>query len=203
MPSASLTRLDPTDGPRAVALLLHGGKARSTQPVDGRSASWRRMATMQRALAPGLHEAGVAAWLLRYQWRGWNGGAPVVDARWALDEVRAAFGDIPVVLVGHSMGARTSVHVADDPSVVGVVGLAPWWGREDPAHTLRGKHLRAAHGHADRITSARMTAAYVARAQGVARSATFTDMGPVGHYMFRRVSAWNRVAREQTLAVLR
>ena len=33
---------------------------------------------------------------------------------------------MPVVLLGHSMGGRTAVAVADDPSVVGVVALAPW-----------------------------------------------------------------------------
>ena len=125
------------------------------------------------------------------------------DARWALEEVRRAHGDVPVVLLGHSMGARTAVHVADDPAVVGVVGLAPWWSlQDDPVRTLRGTHLRAAHGRSDHITSARQTREYVAAAGGVAASASFTDMGRVGHYLLRRIPAWNDFAVESVLEVL-
>ena len=44
MTDPHLTRHD-LDGPtRAVVLVLHGGKPRSAQSVDGRSASWRRAA---------------------------------------------------------------------------------------------------------------------------------------------------------------
>ena len=102
---------------------------------------------MQRALAPGLRRRRAADWLLSYRLRGWNGGAgPVDDARWALEQVRRELGDLPVVLLGHSMGARTAIHVADDDSVVGVVGLAPWWPADEPVEALRGKHLVGAHG---------------------------------------------------------
>ena len=129
-----LTKYDAPGRPRAMILVLHGGKPRSRQPIDGRSASWRRALWLQRDIAKRAHEAGVGVWLLRYRERGWNGGADRVDdARWALDQLRATHGNVPVVLLGHSMGARVAVHVADDPSVVGVVGLAPWWSAEDPS----------------------------------------------------------------------
>ena len=80
-----------------VALVLHGGTQRSETPVDGRSASWRRMAAMQRSITPRLHEAGIATWLLRYRVRGWNGdgSGARADARWALQQVRATYGDVP------------------------------------------------------------------------------------------------------------
>ena len=197
----ALTRLD-VDSPRAVVLVLHGGKQSSRQPVDARSASWRRMAAMQRTITPTLHAAGVGTWLLRYTVRGWNGGAPVVDARWALRRLRDELGDVPVVLLGHSMGARTAAYVADDPSVVGVVGLAPWWQPDDPVSALRGKPVVAAHGRTDKITSARMTRAFLARAEQVAAGVEFVDMGRVGHYMFRRVPTWNDVASSRCLALL-
>ena len=197
----ALVRLD-TPAQRAVVLVLHGGKQTSRQPVDQRSASWRRMAAMQRAITPALHEQGVGTWLLRYRVRGWNGGAPLTDARWALDEVRRELGDVPVVLLGHSMGARTAAYVADDRSVVGVVGLAPWWMPEDPVDALRGRRVLAAHGRTDKITSARQTRAFLGRAEAAGAEATFHDMGRVGHYMLRRVPAWNAVATQACLALV-
>ena len=175
-----LTRLDVARTRGPLVLLLHGGKERSDEPVDGRSASWRRMAAIQRAVTPAAHEAGASTWLLRYQVRGWNGGAPTADARWALDEVRRELGDIPVVLLGHSMGGRTAVHVADDPSVVGVVALAPWFPKGETVEALAGKTLRAAHGSADKITSSRATAGLRRARPAEGADATFTDMGRVG-----------------------
>lgn len=198
----SLSRSDAPE-PRAVILMLHGGKDRSQQVVDDRSASWRRCRSMQRTISPGAHAAGVSTWLLRYRRRGWNGGqGPVEDARWALSEVRRELGDLPVVLLGHSMGARTSVHAAAHDSVVGVVGLAPWLPPGERVAGLAGRHLLAAHGRRDRITSYRATAAFVERARAVASSAELHDMGPVGHYMLRRVPAWNDVALSGALGML-
>ncbi len=203
-PLPSLTRLDLPGTPRALVLLLHGGTEHSTQSVDGRSASWRRMAAVQRSITPRIHEAGTSTWLLRYRERGWNGGRGAVDdVRWALTQVRRELGELPVVLLGHSMGGRAAVHAAGHSQVVGVVGLAPWLPAGESVVALTGKHLRTAHGRADHITSARQTAAYVDRASRVATSAESIDMGRVGHYMFRRVAAWNEVAASQSLAVLR
>ena len=198
-----LTKYDAPGDARAMILVLHGGKPRSRQAIDGRSASWRRALWLQRDIAPRAHDAGVGVWLLRYRERGWNGGADrSADARWALDELRAAHGDVPVVLLGHSMGARVAVRVADDASVRGVVGLAPWWSAEDPVSTLAGRTLRAAHGRRDRITSFRETTRYVERARTVADSADLRDMGALGHYMVRGASRWHDVAIDLSLAVL-
>ena len=203
VPAPSLTRLDPDVPPAGVVLMLHGGREASREPVDGRSASWLRCAAMQRTIHRELEKAGHATWLLRYRERGWNGGVDrAADARWALDELRAAHGDVPVVLLGHSMGARVAVHVADDPSVRGVVGLAPWWSAEDPVATLAGRTLRAAHGRRDRITSFRETARYVERAQAVAASAELRDMGSLGHYMITGSSRWHDVAIASSLEIL-
>jgi predicted esterase len=206
VPEPILTRLD-APAPRAVVLLLHGGKEHSTQPVDGRSASWRRMAALQRAVTPQLHEAGASTWLLRYRTRGWDGGADrIQDARWALDEVRATLGDVPVVLLGHSMGGRTAVHVADDPQVTGVVALAPWLPPSEPVEALlagrRGTPLRAAHGRRDRITSYRATRDFVDRAHAAGADATLEDMGWAGHYLLSRVGAWNAFAVGRAQALL-
>lgn len=198
-----LTKYDAPGRPGAMILVLHGGKPRSHQSIDGRSASWRRALWLQRDIAKRAHSAGVGVWLLRYRERGWNGGADrVADARWALDQVRTAHGDVPVVLMGHSMGARVAVHVADDRCVVGVVGLAPWWSAQDPVSTLAGRSLVAAHGRRDRITSFHETARYVERAQRFADRAELHDMGALGHYLLTGSGRWHAVALSSSLAIL-
>jgi len=192
---------------RGLVLMLHGGAEHGPHPIDARSLPYRRTGWMRDAIAGRLARAGVGVALLRFTVRGWNSGlgeepSPVADARAALDRLRSEHADLPVVLLGHSMGARTAVWVADDPSVVGVVGLAPWLPPGDPVRQLAGKHLVAAHGRRDRITNPRATAAYVARARPVAASARFVDMGPLGHYLIKGVRRWNATAVTESLAVL-
>lgn len=200
----SLTQYAAPTTVTGAVLMLHGGKDRGQQIVDGRSASWRRCAAMARAIGRDAEAAGAAVWLLRYRRRGWNGGSgPVEDARWALAQVREQVGDLPVVLLGHSMGARTAVHVADDAQVRGVVALAPWLPDGEPVGALADRTLVAAHGSRDRITSPRATRAYVERARAAGAAASFVDMGRAGHYMLRRAAAWNDLAVTESLTLLR
>jgi len=200
----SITRVDAKGRVRAVVLVLHGGTQHSQAPVNDSNLSWRRARGLQRALGQHVADDGVAAWCLRYGQRGWNDVAapsPVPDARWALDQIRENV-DVPVVIVGHSMGARTGARVVDDPSVRGLVALAPWFPSGEPVAALQGKDLVVAHGRRDRITSYAASRAFVEHCHGVARSASFTDMGPVGHYLLRRVSAWNQLAATSALGML-
>ncbi|WP_196780853.1 alpha/beta fold hydrolase [Nocardioides sambongensis] len=196
----ALARQGPPD-PRGIVLLLHGGKPRDPGPVPPRSASVWRMQAMRDAVAPALARHGLASWLLRYDARGWNGGAPVADARWALDRAREEHPGLPVVLLGHSMGARTGARVADDPAVRGLVALAPWFDSADPVAPLAGKSLVAAHGRRDRITSARMTRAFVVRAGEAGADARFVDMGLTGHYLLHGSRRWARLARDAVLTM--
>ena len=201
----ALDRRAPESTPRGVVLVLHGGTPRSLEPVGTRSGSLWRMQVLRDALQRDVLKAGHALWLLRYARRGWNGGTargPVPDARWALDEVRAAYGDVPVVLVGHSMGARVASRVADDPSVRGVVALAPWFDGGDPVTALAGKDLVVGHGLRDRITSARGSQAFTERAAAVAARAEFYPLGRAGHYLLYRPRRWNRFALRHSLDVL-
>lgn len=197
---------EPADA-RAVALMLHGGAERGPHPIDERSLAFRRTRWMTTTISGHLGRAGVRTALLRFEVKGWNAGrgpepSPVADAREAIGHLRSAVPDLPIVLVGHSMGARTAAWVADEPGVVGVVGLAPWLPADDPVAPLAGKHLVAAHGRRDRITSARATATYVRRAEPVAASARFVDMGPLGHYMVAGVRRWNVAAISATLSIV-
>lgn len=187
--------------------MLHGGKPKSTKAVDGRSLSWRRSLVMQRAIAHRAHQQGVSVWLTKFAAAGWNaasptGPTPIPDARWTLDQLRADLGEIPVVLLGHSMGARTAVAIADDALVTGVVALAPWFPPDDSVDALAGKHLVAAQGRRDRITSYAHTEAFVARADHVAASTRMIDMGGLGHYLIKGAHLWNDVALSHCFDVL-
>ena len=216
-PAPSLTRGDVAGRPTGVVLMLHGGRADGLRPVEESNASWRRSRWMMDHVTGRLNRAGVSVWLLRYSVCGWNqrngrspstapsapsAPSPVPDTRWALDEVRRELGDLPVVLLGHSMGGRTAVAAAGDPSVVGVVALAPWLPPDEPNAGLAGKPFAAAHGRSDRITSLRQTRAFARNAEGVASSVELQDMGRVGHYMFRTIPAWNAFAVSRSLTQL-
>jgi pimeloyl-ACP methyl ester carboxylesterase len=199
-----LTVHDSVSQPVAAVLVLHGGKDRSRSPVTGRSLSWQRGAALGRTLGRRLHAQGVAVRLLRYRSVGWNGdGAEkTADARWALEQISVELGELPVALVGHSMGGRTACHAADHPLVRGVVALAPWLPPGESIAALRGKELHAAHGRRDRITRAADTRAYVERATEVATAASFTDMGDRGHYLLTGVHAWNSFAEDRVRRLL-
>jgi pimeloyl-ACP methyl ester carboxylesterase len=199
-----LSTLDSVDAPRAVVLVLHGGKDRSRSPVTLRSLSWQRAAALGRTLGRRLHDDRVGVRLLRHRSVGWNGDGSqkIADARWALDGIRQEAGDVPVVLVGHSMGGRTACHVADHPSVRGVVALAPWLPPGERVDPLTDRELHAAHGRRDRITRARDTRAYVERAAQVASATSFTDMGDRGHYLLSGIHAWNAFAVDRVRRVL-
>jgi dienelactone hydrolase len=161
------------------------------------------MRPFARALQRRGRRRGVAVWQLRYRYRGWNGDemSPVPDARWALDEVRRCHGDVPVVLIGHSMGGRTAQRVADDASVRGVAALAPWLFDTEPTEQLAGRAVRIAHGDGDKVTSARASRRYADRA------ARYTDVRYVTvrrdmHAMLVRARTWHRLATTFALGVL-
>ena len=193
--------------PRGVVLMLHGGAETGLDEVGSRSGPYVRTRLMAAAIGPRLSAQGVGLALLRFSIRGWNADrgepSPLADARWAIGEIATKYEGAPIVLLGHSMGARTALHVADEPAVVGVVGLAPWFPKDDDVSAVAGKELIAAHGSGDRITSARHTRALLERAEAAGARTRFVDMGPLGHYMLRRTGGWNRAALEACLSVLR
>jgi predicted esterase len=187
-------------------LVLHGGAEEDPGPVTWGHKPWLRARLLGLQVGPALRRAGLDVWLLRYREIGWNAGsaatpAPVQDARWALDRVRDRHPDPDrVLLLGHSMGARTSLAVADDPLVRGVVGLAPWFPLGEAVEPIAGKRLVAAHGRADTVTKYTETEALVRRATGVAASAELVDMGDLGHTMMDGLGRWNALVREHVLA---
>ena len=201
---APAVAVHPADGSTtAVVLVLPGGRADSFDPTDTRQLTAVRMRPFARALHRRGRRKGIAVWMLRYRFRGWNGAemSPVPDARWALDEVRRRHGDVPVALVGHSMGGRTALRVAGDPSVRGVVALAPWLLDTEPVDQLAGRPVLIAHGDLDKVTSPRASRRYAERAAAVTLVRYVTVRREL-HGMVLRWRTWHRLATSFALAAL-
>ena len=147
---------------------------------------------------------GVEVRVLCYRYRGWNKPDldPVADARWALAEIRRAHGDIPIALVGHSMGARVALRVADEPGVVAVCGLAPWTTAKDQVEQLAGKDVLIAHGDRDTTTEPADSHAYFERARLVSDSVRLLDIPGEGHAMLRKPRLWTLLVRRFVLGAL-
>ena len=189
---------------RAVALVLHGGQETSKARAHSLRPPYLRMLPFARELRRAGREGGLAVWALRYRYRGWNAPDldPVADARWALDEVRRAHPDVPVVLVGHSMGGRVALHVAADPAVTAVCALAPWTPDGDPVDQLAGRTVLIAHGDQDTVTDPALSFAYAVRAKAVTDAACRFEMRDEAHAMLRRSREWHLLVRRFSLGVL-
>jgi alpha-beta hydrolase superfamily lysophospholipase len=189
---------------RAVVLVLHGGQEVSTRPATRWYPAYWRMVPFARDLRRAGRAAGVAVWLLRNRYRGWNEPEldAVADARWALAEVRRAHPDVPVVLVGHSMGGRVGLRVADDPAVVAVCALAPWTPEGEPVAQLADRTVLIAHGVRDRITEPALSYSYAERAKLVTEAVVRFDVHGETHALLRRYSEWTLLVRRFTLGVL-
>ena len=181
---------------RGVALVLHGGRANSYESVRGSHLSPARMLPFAQTLRATGGPHGLSVWTLRNRYRGWNGAdmSPVQDARWALSHIRRDHPDLPVYLLGHSMGGLTALCVADDPQVQAVVALAPWLNRETPVQHVAGRRVLIVHGTEDRWTSPANSLAYARRAEAVAESVDYVSLQGAGHFMVRRLGLWNSLA---------
>ena len=80
---------------RAVALVLHGGREFSAEPVGAHQLAVLRMVPIARHLASAGAADGLGVWRLRFRYRGWNSRAgagedayPVADVRWAVQQLR-------------------------------------------------------------------------------------------------------------------
>jgi alpha-beta hydrolase superfamily lysophospholipase len=189
---------------RAVVLVLHGGAEHGTGPVQAWKPAYLRMVPIARALHRAGRKDGLEVRLLRNRRYGWNAPAedPVDDARWALERLRADHPGLPVVLVGHSMGARVALRVADDPAVRGVCALAPWTPRGEPVEAVAGRSVLVVHGTRDRMTSPAESHAFAERAADVAARVARFEIANEGHAMLRRPRVWTRLTVAFTLELL-
>lgn len=171
--------------PAGVALVLHGGRELSSDPVRAWNLAVLRMLPIARSLGAVGQPSGLAVARLRYGVRGWNGPArsPVADVRAALVALAERFPDTPVALVGHSMGARAALHAADHPAVRAVVALAPWITSDDPLEPVRDRRLLIVHGRADRVTDPAASCAYAGAVAPAAASCCWVGVRGEGHVL--------------------
>jgi predicted esterase len=192
----------PADGgTTAVALFCHGGTVASVEPPRERALSLVRMRAVEQFVSTAGAGRGLTTGLLRYRVAGWNGMAAdaFADVRWSLDRIRAEHGDVPIVLVGHSMGGRAALRAGGEPQVSAVCALAPWTPPGEPVGHLRGVTVAILHGRGDRWVPAALSAEFAQRAQRAgAHVARFTVAG--GHSMVRRAHLWHTFVRDVVLA---
>jgi pimeloyl-ACP methyl ester carboxylesterase len=180
---------------RGVVVVAHGGQEVSTAPTSAVQPAVLRMIPVTMAVGQALRGRGVLVRRPRFRVRGWNGAqaSPVQDLSDLLDDIRGGIGPVPIVLVGHSMGARAALRAAGHPSVAAVAGLAPWLPPGEPVDQVAGRRILLAHGTADVVTSAAETWAYAERARALTTVAEIEVRGG-DHPMIRRASLWHALA---------
>jgi dienelactone hydrolase len=186
---------------RGLALFCHGGTPTSIDPPREAALSLVRMRAIEQFVRSSTAERGIGTHLLRYRVAGWNGEAADAynDVRWAIEQLRAEHGpEVPIVLVGHSMGGRAVLRAGGDQQVTAVCALAPWTPPGEPVDHLRGRTVAILHGRGDRWVPARLSADFALRARAagvdVARFVT-----PGGHSMVRGALRWHRFVRDVVL----
>ncbi|MGB0102469.1 MAG: alpha/beta fold hydrolase [Nocardioides sp.] len=182
--------------PEAVVLALHGGASRPDRPdVHPAQLSVLRMVPLARRIAR-AGRGRLAVYRLLNSSRGWDTShTPVDDVRWALARLRETYGDLPVGLVGHSLGGRAALLAGAEPEVRCVVALNPWVYPDDPRGPVDVAELPVliVHGTADRIADparARIVASTLARSAAV----DFREVVGGKHAMLRQSGEFERPA---------
>lgn len=180
--------------PAGIVLVLHGGKVRSTAPATWHDVAVIRMAPFARAVASRAPDLAVAR--LLDSTKGWNSPArfPIRDAEEALDEIRDRHPGRPIALLGHSMGGRVALHLADAPDVSVLVALAPWIAPGDEARGGPGLDALLMHGTLDRITDPRATAHMATGMRARGARVIWRPMPFSAHSMLLRARAWHTTA---------
>ena len=184
-------------GPCGLVVVLHGGRSVSAEPTTPLQLSVVRMIPVARAVRRAVADGGIAVCRPRFRVRGWNAGlaSPVADLEQWLDEAARRLGDVPVALIGHSMGARAALRAAGHPQVRAVAGLAPWLPPGEPVGQLAGRRVLLAHGDRDTVTSPAQTWAFAERARAVTQVTTVPVPGG-DHAMLRGAARWHRLTAE-------
>jgi pimeloyl-ACP methyl ester carboxylesterase len=191
--------------PEGVVLVLHGGGEKGFGPMPWWEGPVLRMKPFAMAIERRAR-GRLAVVRLKNRYFGWNGTeqTPLTDGRWALDQVRARYPDLPVAMVGHSMGGRVITHLAGEPGVTTIVGLAPWVVEGDPRLGRPGLDVLFMHGAKDTTTDPRRTRALADTLRGQGADVTLRIVEGEGHAMLRHARIWHsEVAEFVTASLLR
>ena len=126
-------------GERGAVVCVNGGRAREVEGTWSATLEW-----LVRRLAPVFPELVFAE--VRYRIRSWK------RLDWCIEDARAALDHVSspkTLLLGFSMGGAVAVATADEPSVEGVLGLAPWLPDGLDLTPVAGKELVVLHGTLD------------------------------------------------------
>ncbi|MYX32164.1 MULTISPECIES: alpha/beta fold hydrolase [unclassified Streptomyces] len=191
--------------PHAAVLVLHGGRAEGLEPPPALNLPGARMRPFVRAIGRATAGHGVALAGVRYRHRGWNGEREDAarDALRALEALRQRAGEVPVVLVGHSMGGRAALRAAGHPLVGAVVGLAPWCPEGEPVGHLAGRRLVLLHGDRDRVTDPAGSLTLADRARAAGAEACHLVVPGGDHAMLRGAGAWHDLTARLVAGLLR
>jgi pimeloyl-ACP methyl ester carboxylesterase len=181
--------------PAGVVIVLHGGASRGqAMRVSPAQLSVLRMIPIASRVAR-AGRGRLAVLRLLNTHRGWDTGhTPVQDVEWALAQVAQRFGaELPVCLVGHSLGGRAALLSAGRAQVTGVVALAPWVYEGDVATGAAGTPVVIIHGDGDRIASPERSHR-VAQALRHQTQVTYVEVKGGTHSMLRRSGCFDGLA---------
>lgn len=181
--------------PEGVVVVMHGGGTRRGNPmVSPAQLSVIRMIPIARRIAR-TGDGRLGVFRLLNSHRGWDRThTPVMDVRWALARIQERYADVPICLVGHSLGGRAALLAGGEPAVRGVVALNAWVYPTDGAD-LRGRRVLLMHGTKDRIASLRSAAA-VAERLSITTEVRFVTVEGGKHAMLRHGRRFEQAASD-------
>ena len=200
MDAIRVGRVKVTRATRAIAVLLHGGRAEQPQPRRFHDVSYLRMAPFVGAVRK-AGDGHVAPVLVHNSDGGWvaSSGSGVRQARAVIDRLFDEY-RLPVVLLGHSSGGWVALRAGDSAQVLGSVALAPWIGPQDPTGHLQGKVVRVIHGEADRVCSPQRAQQYVEQLRSRGVDASYRSL-PGGHALLENPRRWHTEAAGAVAAI--
>ena len=184
-------------------LVLHGGASRGEQMmVSPTQLSVLRMIPIAKRIVR-AGRGKLAVHRLLNSRRGWDAHhTPVVDVRWALDQLsERPGGALPTCLVGHSLGGRAALFAGGQPAVRSLVALAPWVTPSDRPTGLEGRRVLILHGSRDRIASPSRSAALAERISGSADVA-YVSVEGAGHAMLGKHARFSGAAADFAVETL-